>query len=441
MEQHTVDARGARLAVRTYLRWFWVPIVAAGLGYLVGSVFSSEGTVDSSKSEVTFTVGLTNEVRWPFFDAVLERQAGILEEQQLAAQAEQASGVQAENVGVSSTNVQNSTLTISADVLAGPDDAVRFAEVLGELLVEANRAEQQQTYREQALSLESQLADQEGQATVYEEEIEAFNEQWLALQDQIVVADPTEAAELRGRATQVDDQRRVTQRRLDAVVTLENQLRTQLTRTQFDVERTGSTVQISAAPSVTGQSSSDARPVTALVFVLAALLAVPLLDRMFGKVASVDHLGLIWPNARLVDTRSRLRRRGGIDPIAMVELALTQASGAGQKSVTIAELAPSPNGERITSALQRSGVDARLAGVDTASELTELVEADATALLVPAGSVRLRRAHWISHELELLGIVPSLIVLTSKSSDESAGDESSASRKSGEFGDVLAGAS
>ena len=115
MERNAIDARGARLAIRTYLRWAWVPLVAIAVGYVVGGALSREepGAVSSS---ATFVVGLTEEVRWPFFDAVLARQEGLIEDRALADAASTATGVEWNTVEVASTNVQNSTLTIEPQV-------------------------------------------------------------------------------------------------------------------------------------------------------------------------------------------------------------------------------------------------------------------------------------------------------------------------------------
>ena len=79
MDRNTIDARGARIALMMYLRWLWVPVIALAAGFFVGGTFSTfEGP--SSDASANITVGLTEEVRWPFFDAVLSRQSGLIED-------------------------------------------------------------------------------------------------------------------------------------------------------------------------------------------------------------------------------------------------------------------------------------------------------------------------------------------------------------------------
>ena len=72
VERNTIDARGARIAIRMYLRWMWVPLVAVVVGYMVGGMLS-RSEPSSVRTDATFTIGLTEEVRWPFFDAVRAR--------------------------------------------------------------------------------------------------------------------------------------------------------------------------------------------------------------------------------------------------------------------------------------------------------------------------------------------------------------------------------
>ncbi len=413
MEKNTIDARSARMALWAYVRWAWVPVAALVLGFAVGTLVPAGSAEESRSTQASFVVGLTNEVRWPFFDAVLARQEGLIETQDLSALASERSGVVANSVEVTSTNVQNSTLVIAVDVQGSQGDAQAFASALGELLVDANLATQRQGYLDDAADLRIEIAEQEAVVAGYDTELADLNAQWVSVQEAIVVAEDAAAPALLGQATDIDNERRAVQRRRDAAIGFETTLITQLAQVEIDGERVGAPIEISNLPSVDGTSERDLRPVFAILFFLLSLLVVPFLERRFGKARSLDQLGVAWPDAPIVDARAS-STDGGVDPLEVVELMLTAGLDDGERAAVVS-LADGPAIARLREIVDAKQAHCAFVDMSSIRHLESLLEADRVGIVVPTGQVALHTVRDLAVDLTALGVAPSVVALAAKS--------------------------
>ena len=412
VDRNTIDARGARIALMMYLRWLWVPVIALAAGFFVGGTFSTfEGP--SSDASANITVGLTEEVRWPFFDAVLSRQSGLIEDGSLAEEASAQTDIEHVSVSVESSNVQNSTLQIVAVVRGGVGDAQTYANALGELLVEANLASQRDSLVADASSLTREITDLQAQVVELETEFDQLDDQWLTVQNQLVVADPEDRPELQLEVSDIDNQRRVVQRQIDAQRGLETTLSTQLTQTQIQADQTGAPIEVSSSAVAEGSSANDLRPIFAVLFFLLSLIAIPFLEQIFGKVRSLDHLGNLWPEARLVDARNRRLEKATINPIDVARLAVAAESTPGQ-SIAVAGLASSKVTDLLAQSLADQGTETSIVELSSTAGMEQVVASDQLALVVPTGRVALRRAHRAVDNLDTLSADPVVVVLASK---------------------------
>jgi hypothetical protein len=408
VEQKVVDARAARLAARMYLRWLWLPMVAVVVGYFVGGVLSEDGSADA-RSDGELTFGLTSEVRWPFYDAVLERQAGLLDDAAIPEAATAETGVPHEQVRVTRTNEQNSTFTIEFMVAGSADDAEAFADALGRLLVEANRSAERTAYLSEVALLQDELAVRQGEIAVLQEELQSAVGRRVVVEEAISAAEGDTSA-LRGESTLLDIERQEIKRRLDGFLELEASILTRLSEAEFAAETSGSNVEVSAPAAVEFLELRDLRAVGAVVFLLLSLLLVPVLDQRFGRVTSIDQLGQLWPQSKILDGRNTKRSRG-LGPISMARLALVGTADAAGASVAIASTAPSADAELIAQDLSHAGHEVAMVGVDSPADLDTLVHSDAAVLVVPTRSLRLGVAADLASELALLSSEPDLVVL------------------------------
>ena len=412
MDRNTIDARGARIALTMYLRWIWVPVVALAAGFFVGGFFSTfEGP--SSNSTANITVGLTEEVRWPFFDAVLARQQGLIQEGDLANAATSETGIEHVSVVVESSNVQNSTLQIAAVVQGGSGEAETYANALGDLLIEANLADQRDGLLLNASNLTREITDLEVEISNLGVDLDRAETQWVEVQEELVVAEPEDAPQLRLETSDLDNERRLIQRQIDAQLGLATNLRTQLAQAEREVDQTGTPIEVSASAIAEGSSATDLRPIFAVLFFLLSLIAIPFLEQIFGKVRTLDHLGSLWPEARLVDARNRRLENAPINPIDVARLAVVADSTPGD-SVAVAGLASSKITDFLAQSLADQGTQTSIVELASTQGMEQVVASDQLALVVPAGRVPLRRANRSVANLETLSADPIVVVLASK---------------------------
>lgn len=419
MDTNTIDARGARLAIRTYLKWAWVPVIALVGGFFVGSTISSNEQV---VGEAELVVGLTEEVRWPFFDAVLARQQGLIDDNGLLESVSEETGIEGTSVEVITTNAQNSTLTVAISVNGSSAEAQTFADALGEQLVQVNIDAQSAAYVEEAALLQADLEAQQILQAEYEAEIEGLTAQWVLLQDQIVIAEPEDLAELRAQSTEVDRARRVADRRLDGVIAFQTTLDSQLAQAQRDVGRTASPVEVSASATAVEASSTDLGPVLAVMNFLLALLAVPFMERMFGRMNSVDQAGVVFPTSKLIDARRSASV--AVDPVDVVGLSVKSAAAdaaaarptSRPATVAVAELKPSAKTLPMLESIASFGAEASVVNVGATEGLAQAIDSDQLVVIVPVRSISMDDVRTLAEELEQLGTTPDLVVLTKKPS-------------------------
>ena len=395
-----------------YLRWIWVPIVALAAGFFVGGQFSTfEGP--SSTTEANITVGLTEEVRWPFFDAVLARQQGLLQQGNLADAATAETGIDHVSVAVQTSNVQNSTIQIAAVVQGGSGEAETYANALGEILIEANVADQRDSVVSEISSLTREITDLEVEIANLEASKEDLDIQWLEAEEDRVGADPEDAPSLRLIAEELDIERSRAQRQIDAQTGNLTNLRSTLATAERSAEQTGSPVEVSANAISEESSATDLRPIFAVLFFLLSLIAIPFLEQIFGKVRSLDHLGNLWPEARLVDARNRRLQKAPINPIDVARLAVVAESKPGD-SVAVAGLASSKVTDFLAQSLADQGTDTYIVELASTQGMEQVVASDQLALVVPSGRVALRRANRSVDNLATLSADPVVVVLASK---------------------------
>ncbi len=411
VDRNTIDARSARIAIAMYLRWWFVPLAALLAGFIIGGALTQE-TAAETESSATMVIGLTEEVRWPFFDAVLARQEGLITENDLPATASTNTGIEHLAVEISSTNVQNSTLVVTATVAGSGEDAATFADELGRLLVEKNLDDRRANLLLSAEGLEGEIAQIQIEAAELDAELTALNDQWVSIQDQIIVADPEDVPTLQGQATEVDNDRRIMQRRIDGLIGLETSLTTQLTQARINANQTGNPIEVSAEAVAGATDTTDLRPIMAVLFFLLSLIAIPFLERRFGRVRSVDHLATIWPGARVVDARNRRLDKATINPIDVARLA-ARAEGESD-TVAVAALANTSVAGMVVSALEADDAITSLVDLSSARDMERVVSADKLAIVVPAGKVGLRRAERVADNLNTLSADPMVVLLASK---------------------------
>ena len=186
-----------------------------------------------------------------------------------------------------------------------------------------------------------------------------------------------------------------------------------MTQTQIQADQTGAPIEVSSSAVAEGSSANDLRPIFAVLFFLLSLIAIPFLEQIFGKVRSLDHLGNLWPEARLVDARNRRLEKATINPIDVARLAVAAESTPGQ-SIAVAGLASSKVTDLLAQSLADQGTETSIVELSSTAGMEQVVASDQLALVVPTGRVALRRAHRAVDNLDTLSADPVVVVLASK---------------------------
>ena len=148
----TADLAGVRLTLGTLLRWSPVVAAAALVGWTLGSSLPDLGRPNSA----TVTLGLTDQVVWPFYDAVVARQPALLDEGVLA-DAQATTGVVADDVEFDLDTGQTNAVIRLVVEASSADDAVALADATADALVAANLAEQSTTVQQRIDDLTTRL--------------------------------------------------------------------------------------------------------------------------------------------------------------------------------------------------------------------------------------------------------------------------------------------
>lgn len=379
----TADLAGVRLTLGTLLRWSPVVAVAALVGWALGSSLPDLGRPNSA----TVTLGLTDQVVWPFYDAVVARQPALLDEGGVLAEAQASTGIVADDVEFDlDTGQTDAVMRLVVDA-ATDDEAVALADAIGTALVDANLAEQRATVQERIDALTTRL----------DRRRERLDE---------LAVDRDEAL-FSGRQDDADQARSAAIVVANGIAGLEDQL------TDAEVELESMQPRLAViAPAVAGRDRSDdvrANAVTAALLALVAVAVVPTLDRRISRVRSAAQVRRIWPGVPVLDERrgsdllgttaaEAARRMGDDGRLAVTVLALDRRTAATLAADDLADryqvVAPSTD--------------------DWAEAWTAVLDAEVVVVAARRGSVRVRRAERLADELVALGVAPRAVVLTSR---------------------------
>lgn len=371
----TADVVGLRLTLGALLRWSPIVLLAALLGWLVGGALPELGRSTSAN----VSLGLTDHVRWPFYDAVMARQPALLDTDEVRAATEADVGATADSVTLDLGTGQTGAVMRIVVEAEREEHALALAQGMGERLVAANLAEQRVVVEERIARLEADVDERRTELATLD-----------ARRDEERLALDSDAAE-------------ITQAQLLVVAAHLTEAEAQLESAQEELADLGPRVAI-VAPAVAGREPGDATRSSAVTAALLALLAVgvvPSLDRRFGRVRTVAQLRRIWPAVPAVDERRGSALLGEDLPTVVDGLAAMHGSVvvvAGDEQ-TADRLLGRPNSTVVV--LGHVGLAASLA------------DADAVVIAVRRRSVALRRLDETADGLAGLGVRPTAVVLTS----------------------------
>lgn len=377
-----VEVLGLRHTLAGLLRWSPFVAVAVLTGWIIGAAVPDLGR--SERAHVT--VGLTDVVQWPFYDAVMARQGALVEQDTFRAAAEATVGVVADRVAVELDAGQtDAVMRILVEAPSQPD-AIALAAALADGLITAD-------LEEQRTELQARIAAVGAQVVEEQSEIDALDTR----RDQERLARDSDAAEM-------------TQAQIVVKSGELARLEGDLERAEQELAEVAPRVEV-VAPATAGSSRPDrvrASVVMAALLGLLAVAAVPSIDRRRGRVRSAGQVRQIWPAVPIVDER-RPNELLGADLASVVgELAATR----GDVIVLAAD-------ERVADRVPR-GTAVIVWGSGGVAAL--LADAPAVVVAVPRGSTRRRRLQQVADELVALGVRPSVVVLT-RAAGAATGDD------------------
>jgi hypothetical protein len=377
----TADLAGVRLTLGSLLRWSPVIAIAGLLGWTLGSSLPDVGRANSA----TITLGLTDQVVWPFYDAVVARQPTLLEQGGVLAEAEATTGIVADGVEFDlDTGQTDAVIGLVVDATES-DDAVVLADAIGAGLVAANLAEQRSTVQQEIDDLTTRL----------EQRRTRLDELNLQRDEQLFSGDQ-DAADQTGSAAIVI---------ANGIAGLESQL----ADAEAALESLRPRVEI-IAPAAAGRDRTDdvrANAVTAALLALLTLAVVPTLDRRVSRLRTAAQARRIWPGVPVLDERRGSELLGG-----SAGEAARRISDDGRLATTVLAL-----DDRSAAALATDGgadryelVGPAIAG--SAEAWASLLGSEAVVVAVRRGSLTVRRVERIADELVALGVTPRVVVIT-----------------------------
>ncbi len=377
----TADLAGVRLTIGTLLRWSPAIVAIAGLGWSLGASLPDLGRSDTA----TVTIGLTDQVVWPFYDAVIARQPALLDEGGVRSAAESATGITASAVEFDLDTGQTNAvmrLVIETDT-RDPADATVLADAIAGGLVEKNVAEQRATVEQRIGELEARVAD--GRTRLDELNRQRDVQLFSGQSDD---ADQTRAAAL----VVAND-----------IAGLEEQLAA--SRIEVDSMRPRIGVIESA---VAGNDRSDdvrANAVTATLFGLMAIALAPTLDRRVGRLRSTAQVRRIWPGVPVLDERrgSELLGQSAGDAVRTI-------GDEGRVATTVLALDAAAS-ERLTTQADDGSLGDCMVVVPSPEASPALLDAEAIVIVVRRGDLTVRRVERIADDLVALAVAPRAVVL------------------------------
>ncbi len=379
----TADLAGVRLTLGSLLRWSPVIAIAALVGWTLGSSLPDLGRPDSA----TVTLGLTDQVVWPFYDAVVARQPALLDEAGVVADAQATTGLVVDDLEFDlDTGQTNAVIRLVVDA-SSADDAVALADAIADALIAANLAEQRTTVQQRIDDVTTRLDERRAR----------LDELNLERDEALFSGRPDDADQARSAAIVVTT----------GIAGLEDQL----VDAQAELDSLRPRVEI-VAPAVAGRDRSDdvrSNAVTAALLALVAIALVPTLDRMISRLRSAAQVRRIWPGVPVLDERwgsellgpdaaEAARRIGDDGRLAVTIVALDPRSGAALAADDLADR------YEVVAPATDSWADA----------WTALLDADAVVVVARRGTVRVRRAERLADEFVALGIAPRAVVITNR---------------------------
>ena len=339
---------------RAWLRWSWLAVLAAVVAFFASGVLADQTGIQPT---ATATLALTDEVEWPFFDAVIVRQAGHLDDGEILAAAASAAGTNASDVTleVSGTEDSASILTLSVTAENGAQSA-EIANAVADAMVARDSAQLTQQREADVAALASTGSD----------------------------GDPSELA------------------RAEAALA-EN-------RPEINVA--------DRADAPSGATSRSSLPiVAALVAGLGALLAAPALERRLGAVQGPNHVELAQSGIRWIDTGST----DDLLPIAQAGDAIAAPFVGPTSSLAVASVDDPADAGPIAKALaSRIGRPVTEAGaLNQARATEECVLAQNVALVVRRGVTKRRRLKQTLQRFDSLGVNVEGVIMLAKSGSAS----------------------
>ena len=377
----TADLAGVRLTLGILLRWSPVVAVAALIGWALGSSLPDLGRPNSA----TVTLGLTDQVVWPFYDAVVARQPALLDEGRILADAQATTGIVADDVEFDlDTGQTDAVIRLVVDASTA-DEAITLADAIGSALVEANLAEQRTTVQERIDSLTTRL----------DRRRERLDE--LAIE--------RDEALFSGRQDDADQARAAAIVVANGIAGLEDQL----TDAEVELESVRPRLAV-IAPAVAGRDRGDdvrANAVTAALLALVAVALVPTLDRRISRIRSAAQIRRIWPGVPVLD-----ERRGSDLLGSTAADAARRIGDDGRLAVTVLAL-----DQRTAAVLEADDLADRYQVVAPATDAwadawTAVLDADVVMVAARRGSLRVRRAERLADEFVALGVTPRAVVIT-----------------------------
>jgi tetrahydromethanopterin S-methyltransferase subunit B len=376
----TADLAGVRLTIGSLLRWSPLIVVASLLGWAVGSSTPDVGRTHSA----TVTLALTDEVVWPFYDAVVAHQPELLTDGGALAAAEARTGLTADDVTFDLDTGQTNAvirLVVEADTEA---HAVELADALAETMIASNLDEQRRDIELTIDQLSEQLDDRRTRL-----------DELTARRDVERYSGDAPAAELTQSAAQVVS---------DEISGLEGQL----SDASAELGNTQPRIEVVAAATPGRNRSNDVKSdvVVAALFGLIAVALIPTLDRRLARVRSAGQLKRIWPAVPVLDERhgSELLGRTTLDAVEHI-------SDEGRRTVTVLALDEAAADALATMLETSEAADATAVVTPSADASFELLAADAIVLVVDRGATSVRRLEQIADDLVALDVSPRAIVL------------------------------
>ena len=397
-----VDWMGASLTLRRYLHWGWVPLAAAVLGAAAGAAMPA--SVESTSS-ASVTLGLSEEATYPFYDAILARQPGLIEDQELLTQAEAATGEQASSLTVdSSPSFSLSQIVLTVE--AGSADAARaLVDDLAERLVEANRVRRSDELSAEVARIEAAVGEQQVDLDELTAEIALLSTRVGEIGNLLDVGAGDRGA--------LGAEREIARTRLgllgreaDAAEVLQGQLEGDFVRTELELEALRGEVQIARRAQIL--PTDRAFPLAAIVGALGALVglaAIPFLDHRLGKVRTAAQTGRMFPGSPVVDLTAT-DGIGGSNSIAGAALLLP----VGTERLAVAAPHSEKAAVRVALALEEAAdLEATPIRLDSAQAAGQIATSDALVLVVGGGVRRLPLSR-LSGQLRALGRAPDVVV-------------------------------